>query len=133
LLLGLLLNKHRLYAPQPKQYDSKAQQLLPLDTSPPLSKDDIKQVQCVIGSILYYPRAIDLMILMALSTIASKQANGMENMMLKTKQLLDYLATHPAATMRFHASDMVLNIHSDASYLSEANTHSHACGHFFMG
>jgi hypothetical protein len=28
---------------------------------------------------------------------------------------------------------MILNIHSDASYLLEANAHSHACGHFFMG
>jgi hypothetical protein len=72
------------------------------------------------------------MVLVALSTIASKQANNMENNMLKTKQLLDYLATHPAATVQFHASNMVLNIHSDASYLSAANTHSHACGHFFM-
>jgi hypothetical protein len=35
--------------------------------------------------------------------------------------------------VQFHASDMVLNIHSDASYLSEANAHSRACGHFFMG
>jgi hypothetical protein len=53
--------------------------------------------------------------------------------MAKTKQLLDYLATHPNATVHFHASDMILNIHSDASYLSEANAHSRACGHFFMG
>ncbi len=27
---------------------------------------------------------------------------------------------------------MILNIHSDVSYLSEANAHSRACGHFFM-
>ncbi len=53
--------------------------------------------------------------------------------MLKTKQLLDNLATHPAATVQFHASNMVLNIHSNASYLSAANAHSQACGHFFMG
>jgi hypothetical protein len=29
--------------------------------------------------------------------------------------MLDYLATHPDATIRYHASDMVLHIHSDAS------------------
>jgi hypothetical protein len=57
----------------------------------------------------------------------------MEHKMTKTKQLLDYLATHPDATVRFHASDMILNTHSDASYRSEANAHSQACGHFFMG
>ncbi len=94
---------------------------------------DIKHVQRVIGSILYYARAVDLTVLMALSTIASEQAKGKESTMKKTKQLLDYLATHPDATIRFHASDMILNIHLDASYLSAANAHSRACGHFLMG
>jgi hypothetical protein len=70
---------------------------------------------------------------MALSTIASEQAKGTQNTMLKTKQLMDYMATHPNATVRFNASDMIMNVHSDASYLSEANAHSRACGHFFHG
>jgi hypothetical protein len=35
--------------------------------------------------------------------------------------------------VRFHASDMVMNIHTDASYLSETKARSRACGHFFMG
>ena len=125
--------QHCPYALTPKQYGSKSQQPLPPDTSPPLSKEDIRHVQSVIGSILYYARAVDLACLMALSTIASEQAKGTENTMLKTKQLLDYLATHLDATVRFYASYMVMNIHSDASYLLEANAHSRACGHFFMG
>ncbi len=100
--------------------------------SPP-SKEDIKQVQRVIGSILYYARAVDLTVLMALSTIASKQSKSTEQMMQQCKQLLDYLAIHPNATVQFHASYMIMNIHLDASYLSEANAHSRACGHFFMG
>jgi hypothetical protein len=70
---------------------------------------------------------------MALSTISSKQAKGTQQTMAKMKQLLDYSATHPDAMVRFHVSDMILNIHSDASYLSKANAHSRACGHFFMG
>jgi hypothetical protein len=90
-------------------------------------------VQRIIGSILYYAHAIDLTVLMALSTIASEQSRGTKSTMKKCKQLLDYLATHPDATIRFHASDMILNIHSNASYLSKANAHSRACGHFFMG
>jgi hypothetical protein len=28
---------------------------------------------------------------------------------------------------------MILNIHSNALYLSEANAHNQACGHFFVG
>ena len=112
---------------------SEAQQLIPQDTSPPLSKEDMKYIQWVIGSILYYARAVDLAVLTALSTTASEQAHGTENIMWKTKQLLDYLATHLEATVQFHASDMVLKVHSGASYSSEANAHSGACRHFFMG
>ncbi len=53
--------------------------------------------------------------------------------MEKAKQLLDYLATNPNATMRFKASDMIMSVHLDALYLSKANARSRACGHFFMG
>jgi hypothetical protein len=125
--------QHCPYAPQPKQYGSDAQRPLDPDTSPPLSTDEIKHIQRVVGSILYYARAVDLTVLAALSTIASEQSKGMQQTMQKCKQLLDYLATHPDATVRFHASDMILNIHSDASYLSESKAHSRVCGHFFMG
>jgi hypothetical protein len=72
-------------------------------------------------------------VLMGLSTIASEQTKGKERTLEKAYQVLDYLATHPNAVVRFRASDMVMNIHSDASYLSEPNARSRACGHFFMG
>ena len=90
--------QHCPYTPEPKQYGSDAQRPLPKDTSPPLLKEDIKHVQRVIGSILYYARAVNLRVLMALSTITSEQAKGTES-----------------------------------TYLSAANAHSRACGHFFMG
>ena len=53
-------------------------------------------------------------------------------MMKSYEQLIDYLATHPNMTVQFYASDMILNVHFDASYLSKANAHSRVCGHFFM-
>ena len=49
------------------------------------------------------------------------------------KQLLDYVATHPSAGIRDVASDMILNLHSDASYLSEPKSESRAGGHFWIG
>ena len=52
--------------------------------------------------------------------------------MTKIKQLLDYAATHPDAIVTYHASNMVLAAHSDASYLSEKQARSRAGGHFFM-
>ncbi len=48
-------------------------------------------------------------------------------------QLLDYLVGHADMKVCFHASDMIMNIHSDASYLSEAKAQSRACSHFFLG
>jgi hypothetical protein len=47
-----------------------------------------------------------------------------QNQQAATYQLLDYLATYPDATLRYHASDMILHIHSDASYLSVYNARS---------
>jgi hypothetical protein len=47
--------------------------------------------------------------------------------------MLDYLDTHPDATIRYHASDMILHIHSDASYLSVSNARSRLGGRFFLG
>jgi hypothetical protein len=47
--------------------------------------------------------------------------------------MLAYLATHPDATIRYHASDMILHIHSDASYLSVSNARSLLGGLFFLG
>jgi hypothetical protein len=50
-----------------------------------------------------------------------------------TNQMLDYLATHPDATIRYHASDMILHIHIDSSYLSVSNARSRLGGLFFLG
>ena len=47
--------------------------------------------------------------------------------------MLDYCATHPNAKICFHASDMVLNIHSDASYLNAPEARSHISDHYFLG
>jgi hypothetical protein len=47
------------------------------------------------------------------------------------KWLLDYAATNPNAILTYKKSDMVLAVHSDASYLSEPSTRSRVGGHFF--
>ncbi len=109
------LPQHCPYSPTPKQYGPKAQTPLPVDTSPKLSPEEIKEIQRVIGSILYYAQAINITVLMALSSIAIEQSKRTTNTMTKTKQLLDYLATYPNATIRFRASNMIMNIHSNAS------------------
>ena len=125
--------QHCPYTPVPKQFGSEAQRPLPPDTSPRLDKKGIRRVQQIVGSILYYARAVDMTVLMALSSLAIEQTKATERTLAKCVQLLDYLAHHSHAKIRFYASDMIMNIHSDASYLSEGRARSRTCGHFFMG
>jgi hypothetical protein len=70
---------------------------------------------------------------MALSDIATQQSAPTENTNLRVTQFLDYMWTHPDAFIWYRASDMILNIHSDASYLSAPKARSRAGGYFFLG
>jgi hypothetical protein len=99
----------------------------------PLDKAGIKRLQEVIGTFLYSARAVDTTMLVALGTLAAAQTKGTEHTMKALVQLLDYAATHPDATIRFHKSDMILYAHSDASYLSEAQARSRVGGYFYLG
>ena len=56
--------------------------------------------------------------LVALGTLAAAQLEVTEATMQAATQFMDYCATHPNATIRYTASDMILHIISDASYLS---------------
>jgi hypothetical protein len=105
---------------------------VPEDTAM-LDAKGIKRVQQIMGSILYYARAVDMTVVMAMSSIAMEQTKATKKTMGRCIQLLNYLASNLEAKVRFHASDMIMNIHSDASYLSETKARSRACGHFFMG
>jgi hypothetical protein len=51
-------------------------QRVEIDTSAPLSKREIKLVQDIVGTLLYYARAINPTLLAALSTITTRQDNG---------------------------------------------------------
>ncbi len=92
-----------------------------------------KHIQQVVGSFLYYARAGDPTILMALSDIATQQSVPTENTKKWVDQFLDYMWTHPDATIWYHASDMILNVPSDALYLSAPRARSRAGGYFFLG
>ena len=68
--------------------------------------------------------------LMALSAIAVDQADPAENTYEKTLYFLDDVATHPDAIITFKKSNMILAIHSDASYLTEPKARNRAGGHY---
>jgi hypothetical protein len=113
-------------------YGAKTQ-YLSQDETPPLTDKQCLKIQKVTGSVLYYARAVDPNVLMPLNDIATEQTKETEKIQAATNQLLDYLATRPDATMRYHASEMILHIHSDASYLSVSNARRRLGCLFFCG
>jgi hypothetical protein len=103
------------------------------DETPPLTAQQCLTIHKVTGSVLYYSRAVDPTVLMPLNEIATEQTKATEKTKAATNQLLDYLTTHSDATIRYHASEMILHIHSDASYLSVSNARIRQGGLFFLG
>ena len=71
------------------------------------------------GSILFYAHSVDSIFLFGLNNIAIQQTSATENTLKRTEDLLDYAATHPDVKIRYRASNMILQIHTDASYLCE--------------
>ena len=120
------------HAHTPPKYGARTQYAPTPDATPFLDKDGKLFIQRANGKFLYLGRGVDPTILTALSSIAAQQANPTEATMRETKQLLDYVATQEEAVLTFSASDMVLAVHSDASYHSEPRARSRAGGHFFL-
>ena len=113
-------------------YGAKEQLVPDDDNSPPLDDTGVKRVQGIVGSLLYYARAVDNKLLATLSAISSQQAKATENTARAVNQLLDYVATYPSDGITFRASNMILAAHSDASYLTEPNARSRAGAHIFL-
>ena len=111
-------------------YGAKTQYAKADDESPLLSKEEMKYVQSVTGTLLYYARAVDTTIPTALSSIATEQAKLMQETMKKVRQLLDECATQEEAIITYNASNMILAVHSDAGYCNEKKACSRAGGHF---
>ena len=70
--------------------------------------------------------------LLALSAISSEQTSPTNNTMEQVMLLLDYAALQEEAVVTYHARDMVLACHSNASYLSKPGACSHAGGNFLL-
>ncbi|MCP4744855.1 MAG: hypothetical protein GY874_01760, partial [Desulfobacteraceae bacterium] len=113
-------------------YGAKIQYAKRADTSPKVDEATKKYIQQVTGTFLYYARAVDATMLVALSAITAEQSKPTGDTLKKTKKFLDYVALHPDAVLTFSASNMVLNVHSNASYLTEPKARSRAGRHFFM-
>jgi hypothetical protein len=114
-------------------YGAKVQYAKLEDTLRHLTPAEKKFIQKVMGVFLYYYSwAVNSTMLIALSAIASAQAEPTEDTMTRCWQLLDYTATHQNAIITYKKSDLVLVVHRGVSYLSKPKVRSHVGGHFFM-
>eukprot|EP00804_Cyclotella_cryptica_P010139 CCRYP_018484-RA/>CCRYP_018484-RA protein AED:0.26 eAED:0.26 QI:0/-1/0/1/-1/1/1/0/264 len=118
--------QHQPYPHTPRTYGAKQQFVDTADDSALLSNTDKTFAQEVIGVFLYYARAVDCTMLPALGSLATQQSAPTQNTMSKIHQFLDYAMTHPDAMITYRASNMILAVHSDASYLSETKARSRA-------
>jgi hypothetical protein len=125
--------EHAPHTWNPPIYGAKAQFVDDKTSSPALSDKDVNKLQQLTGMLLYYARAVDQTLIMPINVLASEQSNATEVTADKVIKLLNYCNTHPETKIRYHASDKILHIHSDASYLSENEAKSRAGGFFYMG
>jgi hypothetical protein len=102
-------------------------------SSPALSDKDVNKLQQLTGTLLYYARAVDPALIMPINVLASEKSKATEVTANKVIKLLKYCNTHPETKIRYHSSDMILHIHSDALYLSENEAQIRAGELFYMG
>ena len=70
--------------------------------------------------------------IVALGTLAPQQSKPTESLWGDITWFLNYTASHPDANFFFLASDMILHIASDGSYLSDNKSRSRVGGIFYL-
>ena len=121
----LYMNPSCLVPPPPK--------VTPVDSSPPATVSQGKLLQRVVGSLLYYARAVDYSMLPAVTSLSALQSNPTTATIAKMYRLLGYAAAQPNASLTLLPSEMILRIHSDGSHLSRPKSGSVAGGIHYMG
>ena len=116
----------------PNQYGAKKHHAT-MELQAPLLDNKAKHfIQQVCQKFLFLSRAVDSTLLCPISAIASQSFKPTEDTLQQTLQLLDYLALQKEAILSYHASNMVLAVHSNASYLSKPKARSRAGRRFFL-
>ena len=88
-------------------------------TLPILSTSDIKRIQEVVGTLLYYALTVNPTMLSTLNDIGSQQVKATKLSAQHLCQLLDYAASNPNAIIRYKASGMILQLLCGVKYQDE--------------
>lgn len=105
-----------------------AQQFAHVDSSPPATPEQQSYLRKAVGIFRHMANAVDNILLVPLSRLASKQSCPSTQDMKNLDRTLNYIYHHPDAQIIYRPSDMQLHVHSDASYLSEPESRSRAAG-----
>ena len=76
--------------------------------------------------------AVACTMLTSVNSIAVAKKHSMKEKIDAMTQLLEYTETYPDAEITYYLSDIILHIHSDASYLSEPEAKIRFGGYFFL-
>ena len=112
------------YGPQPTE-------ALEEDSSPLLDETKKRRLQGIVGSFLYYARALDITAAFPMAKLASLPPT--EHTEEMAHHFLQYMVAHPDASVTFSRSDMQHNCHSDASFNGETRGRSRAAGYHYLG
>jgi hypothetical protein len=124
--------QHVAYQSAPIKYGAK-KQYTTQESKVSLLDNKAKQfIQQVCGKFLFIGRAVDSTLFCPISAMALQSSKPTEDTMQQTLQLLDYLAMQEDAILSYHASNMVLAVHSNTSLLNKPKAQSQADGHFLL-
>ncbi len=115
----------------PIAYGSKSHITPDPDALELLNANHKRRVQEVVGSLLYYARAVDNKLLVMLSVIAACQAKAPIATEHAVNLLLDYVASYPNDSIVYCASK-ILCAHADAGFLNKTNSCSRMGAHIYL-
>jgi hypothetical protein len=90
---------------------------IPTTLSTLVSPAEKTWIQQVVGSLLFYARALDLSVLTAVCQLSSHQSNPTQHDLSSAQRLLNYISSHCSPHKTIHPSSMALWCCTDASYL----------------
>ena len=101
-------------------------------SAPKLNSADTKRLQSVHGNFLYYVWSVDPTMLPVLNEISTCHYAPTQDTMDICNQVLYYASTHPNATIRYHASNMILMKDPYAAYLVLPESRIRIAGYYYL-
>jgi hypothetical protein len=90
-------------------------------------------LQAIIGTLLYYARAVDPTLLIISNELASQQAQPTQRILKAANRAFSYYSANHQNALLYHACDMTLHAFADTSYLCRSHARSVAGAIFFLG